>query len=205
MPKKKKNPSCNSLAKIKLESEGGNATRAQNTYETQDTEGLRDAGGARLSGGPVSSRQPRTARCRPAPAPHSPHRRRLAQPGTGAGSRGPAPRPSPGNPSCDGSPPPRCAALDPAEGRPAARPASPWSPAMAAREDTARAGLSLRLPVPKTGGTDLSRLRFRSARREEAGRGRPRSPRPAPSRVVSPGSRRSSAARRPAWKSAWFS
>lgn len=91
----KKYPSCNSLAKIKLESKGGNATatRAQNTYETQDTEGLRDAGGARLSGGPVSSRQARTERCCPAPARHSPHRRRLAQPGTRGGLPGPSTAP----------------------------------------------------------------------------------------------------------------
>lgn len=36
--------------------------------------------------------------------------------------------PSPGSPSCGGSPPPRCAAPGPAGGRPAARLASPWSP-----------------------------------------------------------------------------
>jgi len=133
-------------------------------------------------------------------APHSPHRRGLAgrgsqpalarsrqrQPGNQRHAPGAQhPYPSPGSPSCGESPPPRCATPGPGEGRPAAHPASPWSPATAAPEDTAQAELSLRLLVPKAEGTDPSRLRFRSARREEAGQSRPLSPGPAPSRVVS--------------------
>lgn len=120
-------------------------------------------------------------RAPPAAAPAAGQAPLGAGEGTGGGPGGSAraerrePRdtraPSPGSPSCGGSPPPRCAARGPA---------SPWSsPAMAAPEDAAVPGLWLR---PPGSGGDAAPAACASAPPGPGGRARPSAPPSAPPR-----------------------